>query len=115
MERHSQGLPLPLVDTPTAKVLDAPVITVQDKDADGILVLHLCFFPWVMGRFILVVIGLQLEGQIIEILVLAEMHLHDGKKSKKNNKYHIIRRWDAPLDKCMFCGFSYCSRKVVTS
>ena len=89
-KRHFQGLLVPLVDAPATEVLDALVIAVYDEDVDDILVLHLCFLPWVTGGFVFVVIARQMEGQIIEIFVLAKMHLHDGKKSEKNNKYCII-------------------------
>ena len=114
-EGHPQGLPVPFVNAPATKVLDAPVIAVHNEDADSILVLHLRFLPWVTGGFIFVVIGRQMEGQVVKIFVLAKVYFHDGKKSEINNRYCIIQRWDAPLDKCMLLNFPYCSRKVVTS
>ena len=100
---------------PTAQVLDTSFVTVYNEDADSVLVLHLHLLPWVMGRLVLVEIGRQLEGQIIEILIFTKMYLHNSQKSEKNNKYHIMRWWDTPLDKCMLRGLSYCSRKVVIS
>ena len=82
-EGHPQDLSVPFVNAPIA-----PVVAVDNEDAGGILVLHFPLFrflSWVTGwwpQFIFVVVGCQMEGQIVEVLIITKVYSHDGKKSE---------------------------------